>query len=71
MASHFWQAEMEMSQPITPALPEMLFPVRWNVHICLNVTGEAEGPHGTQSNWEWVATAGVIPPVSNILSVLC
>lgn len=71
MASHFWQAEMEMNQSMTPALTGTLFPVTWKVHICLNVMGEAKGPHGTQSYWEWVATAGVIPPVNNLLSVLC
>lgn len=37
----------------------------------LNELGEAEGPHGTQNNREWIATAGVISPASSLLSFLC
>lgn len=34
----------------------------------LNDLWEAEGPHGTQNNWEWIATAGVISPARHLLS---
>lgn len=32
---------------------------------------EAKGPHRTQTSCEWIATAGVISPASNLLSLLC
>lgn len=37
----------------------------------LNEMGEAERPYGTQNNWEWIATAGIISPARNLLSFLC
>lgn len=41
-----------------------------SAHV-INRLEETEGPHGTQNDWEWVATAGVISPASNLLSLLC